>query len=263
MHDCNNDHCTSNCRKMRALVQHICQCKVQSQNGCVKCRRMWLLLQYHAKDCVSDDDCLVPKCAQIRTALALQQLHTDNWYVIACHWEILESGDGRILGLSREKSPTASPCDFGVFVFFNQNADFFFLYEYPTSTDTSRGPINTMETPVYEVSSAIDRHLYHLLTYEVGNVFAYLTEDGDSVYCTIKRIAQYDDGERAFQMEFYVSRKLASGGNRVRCPFWALAEQARNRAHAPCVLKEKHFASKSSIVGSLFLLFFNTHLAYP
>ena len=38
------------------------------QGGCKKCRRVWLLLQYHAKNC-KNKECNVPKCAQIREAL--------------------------------------------------------------------------------------------------------------------------------------------------------------------------------------------------
>lgn len=38
------------------------------QGGCKKCRRVWLLLQYHAKSC-KNKDCPVPKCPQIREAL--------------------------------------------------------------------------------------------------------------------------------------------------------------------------------------------------
>lgn len=42
--------------------------RYMSQGGCKKCRRVWLLLQYHAKSC-KNKDCLVPKCPQIREAL--------------------------------------------------------------------------------------------------------------------------------------------------------------------------------------------------
>jgi len=70
---CKKQDCAESCRKMRELLAHVMSCPVRTQGGCRKCRRVWLLLQYHAKTCKAKD-CPVPKCAQIRDALRLRQL---------------------------------------------------------------------------------------------------------------------------------------------------------------------------------------------
>lgn len=53
---------------MKGLLEHILDCPIKSQGACPKCRRVWLLLQHHAKNC-SREGCSVPKCAEIREAL--------------------------------------------------------------------------------------------------------------------------------------------------------------------------------------------------
>lgn len=65
---CRKQECVPNCIKMRELLRHVHECPIKSQGGCKKCRRVWLLLQYHAKSCKTKD-CQVPKCGQIREAL--------------------------------------------------------------------------------------------------------------------------------------------------------------------------------------------------
>lgn len=70
---CQKPDCVSNCLKMRELLKHVHECPIKSQGGCKKCRRVWLLLQYHAKNC-KNKECHVPKCAQIREALRMRML---------------------------------------------------------------------------------------------------------------------------------------------------------------------------------------------
>jgi len=38
-------------------------CLIRTQGGCQQCRRLWLLIQYHAKFCTA------PKCAEVREAI--------------------------------------------------------------------------------------------------------------------------------------------------------------------------------------------------
>jgi E1A/CREB-binding protein len=62
---CNSSACTSNsCRKVRQLFQHAVQCQQKVTGGCHYCRRMWCLLNLHAKHCTKAD-CNVPRCKYV------------------------------------------------------------------------------------------------------------------------------------------------------------------------------------------------------
>jgi hypothetical protein len=59
---CNNPQCGSNsCRKVRQLFQHAVQCQLKVTGGCQLCKKMWCLLNLHAKGCTTTD-CPVPRC---------------------------------------------------------------------------------------------------------------------------------------------------------------------------------------------------------
>eukprot|EP00798_Chlamydomonas_sp_ICE-L_P023039 gene23039-30234_t len=63
---CNNPQCGSNsCRKIRQLFQHAVQCQVKVVGGCQMCKKMWYLLNLHAKGCTRHD-CPVPRCREIK-----------------------------------------------------------------------------------------------------------------------------------------------------------------------------------------------------
>ncbi|KAL0048475.1 hypothetical protein WJX82_004140 [Trebouxia sp. C0006] len=63
---CDNQACPStNCNKVKALFKHAVACQQKVQGGCHLCRRMWGLLQLHAKQCQSSD-CPVPRCRELR-----------------------------------------------------------------------------------------------------------------------------------------------------------------------------------------------------
>jgi len=78
---CRNQHCPSaNCTKMKNLLKHGATCSIRVQGGCAICRRIWALLQIHARQC-RRDSCLVPKCRQLKEqlrALAQQQAQMDE-----------------------------------------------------------------------------------------------------------------------------------------------------------------------------------------
>mmetsp|Transcript_10188 Transcript_10188/g.33388 ORF Transcript_10188/g.33388 Transcript_10188/m.33388 type:complete len:1160 (-) Transcript_10188:777-4256(-) len=78
---CRNNECPSaNCSKMKNLLKHGATCTTRVQGGCAICRRIWALLQIHARQC-RRDSCLVPKCRQLKEqlrALAQQQAQMDE-----------------------------------------------------------------------------------------------------------------------------------------------------------------------------------------
>ena len=63
---CINPACpSSNCQKVKALFQHAVTCTRKVTGGCQLCRRMWMLLQMHAKQCQAAE-CPVPRCRELR-----------------------------------------------------------------------------------------------------------------------------------------------------------------------------------------------------
>ncbi len=72
---CRNAACPSpNCRKMKNLLRHGATCTTKVQGGCAICRRVWALLQIHARQCAKPaGSCPVPKCAQLKAQLAQMQ----------------------------------------------------------------------------------------------------------------------------------------------------------------------------------------------
>ncbi len=59
---CQNTQCGSNsCRKVKQLFQHAVQCTAKVTGGCQLCKKMWCLLNLHAKSCTRAD-CPVPRC---------------------------------------------------------------------------------------------------------------------------------------------------------------------------------------------------------
>ena len=57
---------SANCARMKALLNHCPNSAIKAHGGCNVCRRVWALLQIHAKRCAIDEDCPVPHCKVIR-----------------------------------------------------------------------------------------------------------------------------------------------------------------------------------------------------
>lgn len=78
---CNSSKCQSqNCAKMKNLLKHGDTCPIKASGGCNVCKRIWTLLQIHAKQC-KETNCPVPKCHAIRERfrqIALQQRAMDD-----------------------------------------------------------------------------------------------------------------------------------------------------------------------------------------
>lgn len=78
---CKSPKCHSqNCAKMKGLLQHGEQCPTKAAGGCNVCKRIWTLLQIHARQC-KEVQCPVPKCLAIRERfrqIAAQQRAMDD-----------------------------------------------------------------------------------------------------------------------------------------------------------------------------------------
>ncbi|KAH7298000.1 hypothetical protein KP509_25G022700 [Ceratopteris richardii] len=61
------------CRKVKGLFRHGMSCKVRASGGCHLCKKMWYLLQLHARAC-KESECRVPRCKDLKEHLRrLQQ----------------------------------------------------------------------------------------------------------------------------------------------------------------------------------------------
>ena len=67
---CQRADCPSqNCSKMKALLKHGASCKTRAARGCQICRRIWALLQIHARHCKTQSNCPVPRCRDLKDHL--------------------------------------------------------------------------------------------------------------------------------------------------------------------------------------------------
>ncbi|KAL7605928.1 hypothetical protein Lser_V15G19140 [Lactuca serriola] len=66
-----------NCRKVKGLFRHGIQCKVRASGGCVLCKKMWYLLQLHARAC-KESQCHVPRCRDLKEHLRRLQQQSDS-----------------------------------------------------------------------------------------------------------------------------------------------------------------------------------------
>ena len=55
-------------RGLQNLLAHGAKCQTKVQGGCNVCRRIWALLQIHARQC-RKQNCQVPKCRQLKEQL--------------------------------------------------------------------------------------------------------------------------------------------------------------------------------------------------
>ncbi|KAI3512982.1 hypothetical protein L1887_20305 [Cichorium endivia] len=66
-----------NCRKVKGLFRHGINCKTRASGGCVLCKRMWYLLQLHARAC-KESKCHVPRCRDLNEHLRRLQQQSDS-----------------------------------------------------------------------------------------------------------------------------------------------------------------------------------------
>ncbi|KAG0464358.1 hypothetical protein HPP92_020427 [Vanilla planifolia] len=75
---CRFPHCQyPNCRKVKGLFRHGIQCKTRVSGGCVLCKKMWYLLQLHARAC-KESECHVPRCRDLKEHLKRLQQQSES-----------------------------------------------------------------------------------------------------------------------------------------------------------------------------------------
>ncbi|KAG8384281.1 hypothetical protein BUALT_Bualt04G0102100 [Buddleja alternifolia] len=52
----------SACKGLEMLVRHFAACKLRGPGGCIRCKRMWQILDLHSRLCANPDACGVPLC---------------------------------------------------------------------------------------------------------------------------------------------------------------------------------------------------------
>ncbi|EPS63123.1 hypothetical protein M569_11662, partial [Genlisea aurea] len=66
-----------NCLKVKGLFRHGFLCKVRATGGCGMCKKMWYLLQLHARAC-KESECTVPRCRDLKIHLRRLQQQSDS-----------------------------------------------------------------------------------------------------------------------------------------------------------------------------------------
>ncbi|XP_043708765.1 histone acetyltransferase HAC1-like isoform X2 [Telopea speciosissima] len=75
---CRSPQCQyPNCRKVKGLFRHGIQCKTRASGGCLLCKKMWYLLQLHARAC-KESECHVPRCKDLKEHLRRLQQQSDS-----------------------------------------------------------------------------------------------------------------------------------------------------------------------------------------
>ncbi|KAL4582170.1 hypothetical protein LXL04_006712 [Taraxacum kok-saghyz] len=85
------------CQGLESLVRHFAGCKLRVPGGCVHCKRMWQLLELHARLCVDSNTCRVPLCKSFKERMRRQKKKDDVM------WKIL------VKKILRTKSITGAP----------------------------------------------------------------------------------------------------------------------------------------------------------
>ncbi|CAJ2657223.1 unnamed protein product [Trifolium pratense] len=63
---CDSAHCRyPNCRQMKGLFYHAKRCRTRIFGGCVICKKVWYLIQLHARAC-NKSECNVPRCSDVK-----------------------------------------------------------------------------------------------------------------------------------------------------------------------------------------------------
>ncbi|KAL3633867.1 hypothetical protein CASFOL_022629 [Castilleja foliolosa] len=66
-----------NCRKVKGLFRHGMGCRIRASGGCPLCKKMWYLLQLHARAC-KEIECTVPRCRDLKEHVRRLQQQSDS-----------------------------------------------------------------------------------------------------------------------------------------------------------------------------------------
>ncbi|KAG9450176.1 hypothetical protein H6P81_010141 [Aristolochia fimbriata] len=75
---CRFPHCKyPDCRQVKGLFRHGTHCRTRVSGGCVLCKKMWYLLQLHARAC-KESECNVPRCKDLKEHMRRLQQQSDS-----------------------------------------------------------------------------------------------------------------------------------------------------------------------------------------
>ncbi|XP_033132698.1 histone acetyltransferase HAC12 isoform X2 [Brassica rapa] len=89
-----------NCRKVKALFRHGLGCQRRASGGCVLCKKMWYLLQIHARAC-KESNCAVPRCGDLKEYLRRLQQQADSRRRVAV-MEMMRQRTAEVAGTSAD-----------------------------------------------------------------------------------------------------------------------------------------------------------------
>ncbi|KAK1268010.1 Histone acetyltransferase HAC12 [Acorus gramineus] len=70
---CEDRACSyTHCLKFKKIFHHGVNCKMRASGGCQICKKMWMILRYHASSC-TDSECHVPRCKDLREYLRMKE----------------------------------------------------------------------------------------------------------------------------------------------------------------------------------------------
>ncbi|XP_047336657.1 BTB/POZ and TAZ domain-containing protein 4-like [Impatiens glandulifera] len=89
----------SSCKVLELLVRHFAGCKLRVGGGCIRCKKMWQLLELHSHLCAESNACVVPLCRNFKQKrVIMDQKKKDE-----IKWRIL------VRKIIRTKSITGAP----------------------------------------------------------------------------------------------------------------------------------------------------------
>ncbi|XP_062229754.1 probable histone acetyltransferase HAC-like 1 [Phragmites australis] len=66
-----------NCRKLKALFHHGKKCQKRASGGCPLCKKMWGIIQFHARAC-KESQCNVPRCSDLKEHMRRLQSQSES-----------------------------------------------------------------------------------------------------------------------------------------------------------------------------------------
>ena len=90
------------CKVLESLLRHFAGCKLRVSGGCAHCKRMWQILELHARICAVCDGCKVPLCRKNKQKIA-KEMKKKRKRKEEMKWKIL------VAKIIRTKSITGGP----------------------------------------------------------------------------------------------------------------------------------------------------------
>ncbi|XP_042500895.1 histone acetyltransferase HAC1-like [Macadamia integrifolia] len=95
------------CMKIKKLFWHARDCKIRVTGGCKPCRKIWLILKFHVRNC-KQSECPVPRCMDLKKHVTRLQLQSDTRRRAAVTELVRQQAAAEIAGSSGEPNCTIS-----------------------------------------------------------------------------------------------------------------------------------------------------------